>query len=267
MSTTTTTTTTSAPIQLSLPTKTCCPKCGSDVPAFADTQAALRDAQAKMAELHEQVHLLNEKATLAVDRWADYEDELAQLRNQLNRQSAQFAAAERARSVSPTALKAPVASSTGRMSGLAALLSPRRSTATPQPTSPQPPASSYWSGSYWSGSPSVGSRPPPSPTPSADDLMEALGREQSLRLAAEGKLNETSAEVEELSVKLFEQANEMVATERRARHQLEQRVQMLEKRDADKVRRLERLESAMTRIQRVKAMLGEHALGRPDEGT
>jgi len=58
-----------------------------------------------------------------------------------------------------------------------------------------------------------------------------------------------------LSVSLFEQANEMVATERRARAKLEERVGMLEKRDIDKRRRLERLETAMERIDRVRSLL------------
>jgi hypothetical protein len=84
-----------------------------------------------------------------------------------------------------------------------------------------------------------------------------LTQEQSLRLAAEGKLNETSREVEELSVTLFEQANEMVASERRARVQLEERVGELEKRDKDKAKRLLRLESAMGRIERARNLLKE----------
>ena len=54
---------------------------------------------------------------------------------------------------------------------------------------------------------------------------------------------------------LFEQANEMVATERRARAKLEERIGMLEKRDTDKRRRLERLETAMERIDRVRSLL------------
>jgi len=62
--------------------------------------------------------------------------------------------------------------------------------------------------------------------------------------------------VEELSVSLFEQANEMVATERKARAKLEERVGMLEKRDAEKKQRLERLEGAMERIDRVRGLLG-----------
>ena len=61
--------------------------------------------------------------------------------------------------------------------------------------------------------------------------------------------------LQELSVQLFSQANEMVATERKARAKLEARVEQLEKKDKDKMARLERLEKAVTRIDRVKALL------------
>ena len=76
-------------------------------------------------------------------------------------------------------------------------------------------------------------------------------------MEAEGRLNETSKEVEELSVTLFEQANEMVASERRARAKLEERVEMLERREGEKRKRLERLEGAMVRIERVRGLLGD----------
>lgn len=69
--------------------------------------------------------------------------------------------------------------------------------------------------------------------------------------------------MEELSVSLFEQANEMVAEERRARARLEARVAVLEQRDTDKKHRLERLEQAMDRIERLRAMLGVGADGLP----
>lgn len=72
---------------------------------------------------------------------------------------------------------------------------------------------------------------------------------------AEGKVNQMNQEVEDLSVQLFQQANEMVASERKARAKLEERVDMLEKRDAEKRKRLERLESALTRIERVRGLL------------
>lgn len=85
----------------------------------------------------------------------------------------------------------------------------------------------------------------------------ALTREQTLRKEAEGRLSATSKEVEELSASLFEQANEMVADERRAKAKLVERVEELERRDREKRRRLERLEGAMARIERVRNMLAE----------
>jgi predicted RNase H-like nuclease (RuvC/YqgF family) len=97
----------------------------------------------------------------------------------------------------------------------------------------------------------------PSAEASSDyDLVAALTREQILRQQAEGKLEAASGELEELSAQLFTQANEMVATERKARAQLEERVAILERRDIEKRQRLERLESALARIERVRALLG-----------
>ena len=66
-----------------------------------------------------------------------------------------------------------------------------------------------------------------------------------------------SSELEELSASLFAQANEMVAAERKARAKLEERVVILERRDGEKRVRLERLEKALRRIERVKGVLGE----------
>lgn len=64
-----------------------------------------------------------------------------------------------------------------------------------------------------------------------------------------------SGELEELSAQLFQQANEMVASERKARARLEERVEVLEGRDAEKRKRLERLERAVGRIERVHGLL------------
>lgn len=136
-------------------------------------------------------------------------------------------------------------------------------------SSSPPPRTPYGSFAFFGGK----TPPPPPPNPSNDaesgrrgsdspstkDLLDALTREQKLRRAAEGRLQDTSREVEELSVSLFEQANEMVAEERRARARLEARVAVLEQRDTDKKRRLERLEQAMDRIERLRAMLGDVA--------
>jgi hypothetical protein len=104
---------------------------------------------------------------------------------------------------------------------------------------------------------------PPTPDATTDDLLSALSREQFLRREAEGRLSETSRQVEDLSVSLFEQANEMVAAERRARARLEERVEMLERRDREKKGRLERLEAAVGRIERGRRVLGE---ARPGVG-
>ena len=47
----------------------------------------------------------------------------------------------------------------------------------------------------------------------------------------------------------------MVAVERRARAKLEERIEVLEKRDGEKRSRLERLEKAVERIERVRRMV------------
>ena len=82
-----------------------------------------------------------------------------------------------------------------------------------------------------------------------------LTREQSLRQAAESRVSQTNEELEELSAQLFTEANEMVATERKARAKLEERVAVLERRDKEKRTRLDVLESRLGRIERVREML------------
>lgn len=150
-----------------------------------------------------------------MDRWADYEDELQALRRQLASQE------EVRTSTPPLPLQ----------NRLSSFLSPRKST------------------------PNLRFQQPPPSTTSERDLAAALSREQALRQQAEGKLDEASGELEELSQQLFEQANEMVATERKARAKLEERVVVLEGRDVEKRKRLERLEGAMMRIERVRGLL------------
>lgn len=87
------------------------------------------------------------------------------------------------------------------------------------------------------------------------ELLTALTREQTLRMAAESAAARTNDEIEELTGQLFEQANEMVAAERRARARLEERVEMLERRDGEKARRLEVLEGRVKRVERVRSLL------------
>lgn len=90
---------------------------------------------------------------------------------------------------------------------------------------------------------------------SAVALQSALTREQSLRKAAESQLSLAHSELEELTASLFSQANEMVAQERRARAKLEERVALLEKRDGEKRKRLDRLEKAIARVERVRVLI------------
>ncbi|KAM7195262.1 hypothetical protein V8F33_006770 [Rhypophila sp. PSN 637] len=285
MSTTTMTVSSSTPVT-TLTTTPCCPNCGTDIgiPAFEETQAALLDAHNKINDLQAQVRLLNQKATAAVDRWADYEDELAKLRAQLDtQQSQQTVTSPPAAMATPTQTPSPMRTSflpAGAATRLSAFLSPRTKSAPQQHPTASPTTAGLRPQTRNSNNPpsllgspfyplSPSGLPASSPTPSTESLLEALSREQALRQEAEGKLNETSKEVEELSVTLFEQANEMVASERRARAQLEDRVATLEKRDSEKKKRLERLEGAMKRIERVRGMLddGLHGAASPNGGT
>jgi exosome complex component CSL4 len=234
----------------------CCPSCG--LSSTDQTQTELLRAQARIADLENQVRLLNEKATAAVDRWADYEDELTKLRTQAKA----VPPPPPPKDLSPPPEMSPTRTSflqagTNRLSQL---LYPRKSAANLRapPPAEAPPVLDHNSHSRNS---SYTAHPPPSPaastTPTTEDLLEALTREQSLRKEAEGKLTDSSREIEELSAALFEQANEMVADERRARAKLEERVGELERRDAEKRTRLERLEKAMNRIERVRNLLNE----------
>lgn len=187
-----------------------CPNCGTGL-----SSCIALDAQKQIEDLRAQVRLLNQKASAAVDKWADYEDEIHRLRAQ------QSANSEPANPSLPTV-----------QNRLSSFLTARKSTPNLQAQASPPP-----------------------PTPSEKDLVAALTREQALRQQAEGKLDDASSELEELSAQLFIQANEMVATERKARAKLEERVAILESRDLEKRKRLERLEGALGRIERVRGLL------------
>lgn len=298
----------------------CCPNCGTDLsltfpgnktlpstPPISSPTEDLAAAQAQIDDMHAQIRLLNTKATAAVDRWADYEDELASLRAELNtakQRERETAAAKRSSGTTMTTTTTPqtptitasptsprttgspgmgfAAAATNRISALLSRKSTPNLKALPgvpnhnQHSSyggasllPTPPVSGGHHTSY-STSALPGTFPTPRsplsggrggsfidtpPLSSTEDLLDALTREQQLRLAAEAKMNDTSREVEELSVTLFEEANEMVATERREKAQLKERVNELERRDREKKVRLERLEGAVGRIERVRSML------------
>lgn len=76
-----------------------------------------------------------------------------------------------------------------------------------------------------------------------------------MREAAEKKATDVENEIEDVTATLFEQANEMVATERREKAELEQRLLKLESWGKDRGGRLDRLEAAIERLERVKALL------------
>lgn len=245
-----------------------CPNCNYTIhilsPSLEQAESALLSAQSQIEDLQSQVRLLNEKASAAVDRWADYEDELARLRAQLEKQNNVINHQQRESSSSNTTVS--TATSPGRASflpvgaanRLSALLGGghgRKPLPAPPPRQPSP-------------LPKTGR--PTTPLEGmdrdrdVDELMAALSRERFLRREAEGRLSETSKEVEELSVSLFEQANEMVATERRARAELERRIEVLERRDRDRCWRLERLDGCCERIERVRGLLEEVDRARVD---
>ncbi|KAG7120355.1 hypothetical protein HYQ44_004851 [Verticillium longisporum] len=285
---TTTATTPPLPATLSLSTEPpspppsashCCPGCGLVLPPplepttkelarsadrdsayIQEAAASLLEAQARIADLEAQVRLLNQKATAAVDRWADYEDELANLRKQVNAQPQPKQSPPQQPLPSPS--RSSFLPTTGVANRLSAMLS-RKSTPNLRPSSiPSTPTLTRTPAPEEEG---FGDDGPAHPLNAHADLLSALHHEQHLRRAAESRLSTTDQEVEELSVSLFEQANEMVATERRARARLEERVETLEKREADKKRRLDRLEGAVGRIERVRSLLGEERLKKMRE--
>ena len=107
------------------------------------------------------------------------------------------------------------------------------------------------------------SDPHSSPSLTLTSLHAALDTERQLRQRAETSLTQTQtdlvqtqSELEELTAQLFGQANEMVATERRERAKLEERVKMLERREREKKGRLDRLEERVKRVERVRTLVG-----------
>lgn len=183
--------------------------------------------------------------TGTVDKAADYQDELRQLKS------------TRPSSGSGTAL----VSAPDRLTHPEESSRPATATGTAIRTSILPVQnrlSSFLSSSARRTSPTAPPLPPshaPS-TPTTSDLQAALTREQALREHVQGQLSQTEGELEDLSASVFQEANEMVAVERRAKVKLEQRVEVLERRDAEKRKRLERLEGALQRIERVRGLLG-----------
>ncbi|KAF2126524.1 hypothetical protein P153DRAFT_322501 [Dothidotthia symphoricarpi CBS 119687] len=209
-----------------------CPTCGDSVPSDIHD---LEDAKRRIMELEAQVQFLKEKATAAVYKYADYEDQIRALKG-----------------VS-TPMKLP------RSYTAPTLELSQPSTDDPRPTTPSSGAQAQSRFSFFTNRRPLTNNAMPllSSPPPDTDLLNELERERALRTKAEDRARTIDLEIEELSVTLFSQANEMVAEERRARAKLEERIEMLEKKDKDKAGRLERLEKAVARVARVKVILEE----------
>lgn len=264
----------------------CCLSCGYELPQrprSIDTAIPVSDARTQIAQLKAQVQLLNQKVSETTKKLAGYENEISRLRQSTNSSmpspppSATFfdnSFVTGAGLIPPPS--PPPRSSFFRLSALLTRKSAPNLNAITRATLPL--ASAFQAPSEAkqtlrldsmvrdSSSPTavdVEPRPPSQEVinalNNAAELAAALAKEQSLRRKAERKFELASQEVEELSTILFEQANEMVATERQARAKLEERVTILEKRDADKSKRLDRLESALSRMRQARTVLSRTA--------
>lgn len=180
---------------------------------------------------------------MVADRLADYEDEIRRLKSGKEEEAAKAFASPPPDVQAQLQSQVPLPAHAGRLTTLASFLPGRKGSPSNPPTPGLPPSQSSHNAN---GS-----------TASLDssDLPAQLIREKALREKAESSLKAAHSELEELTAQLFGQANEMVATERKARARLEERVELLEKRDVEKRRRLERLEGAVRRVERVRGLI------------
>ncbi|KIX08309.1 uncharacterized protein Z518_02965 [Rhinocladiella mackenziei CBS 650.93] len=255
-----------------------CPSCGHALPPSSEPSAEAAQAHRRILDLEAQVRLLNSKTASAVDKIADYEDELQYLRDAhaRSRQQGQMTGPSSLPFEGPGPAIAPGRQQhlqQSRLASLSAFLPGRRKEANPGqlPTTPatgtfpqnntayvnnalSPPKTPFSGANY--SAPTLQSTQSDSQVLSLSSLQSSLEEERTLRLRAESSLSQTQTELEELTAQLFGQANEMVATERKARAKLEERVKVLEQRDVEKRKRLERLEKAVMRIERVRGLVG-----------
>jgi len=206
-------------------------------------------------ELEEEVRFLAEKVNNASQRSADYENEIRVLQAQLRQQQRR-----NGDSTSDAALATPVPEKP-TLSRFGSLMHVRKAS----------PASNGVPGNA-----------------REKELESELVKERTQRITAEKKIKSLEAEVEELSATLFQEANEMVSTARQetaalqdklhdmerqaaeqdaagdmeamqAIHQenvkLRERIKILEQRDSDRRRRLEKLDAANKRVDRVRTLL------------
>ncbi|EFR04809.1 hypothetical protein MGYG_07816 [Nannizzia gypsea CBS 118893] len=247
---------------------TACPRCGFEG-AYRELQDMNIAQQRRIEELEAQARLLTEKAAASAGKLADYEDGVS---SQSQTSPCKPVNAPELRNLDqhpPQQQSSPPPQQQTRLATLASYFPyGRRTSSNASATQSRQSVSSnhVQQSSSISSPPSTGGSKNgeqstmspfgnglPQPT---SFLQGALNREQALRKEAESRLTQANTELEELSAELFMRANEMVANERRERAKLEERVQVLEKRDKEKRTRLERLEKAVERVERVKGLIG-----------
>lgn len=185
----------------------------------------------------------------AAQRFADYENEIrvlqAQLRQEKRRNASTDSTAENGKNAAEKALEKSEPKPAAGISRFGSFMHARKTTA-------QAPITT-------------------SPTDSTREreLETQLVTEQTQRLAAESKVKEMNAELEDLTGQLFGEANKMVADEKREAAKLRERIEFLEQRDAkfgmkvkhleqreeERMKRLEMLERAQGRLARVSGLL------------
>ncbi|RMY66288.1 hypothetical protein D0863_08551 [Hortaea werneckii] len=231
---------------------------GTHIPHDSGLSVGSMGDAAKVRQLEEEVRELADRANGASQKFADYENEIRVLEAKLRQeQRRNNAAAETANESGEGKAQA----ANPGISRFGSFMHSRKA-------SPLAPTGTMSS-------------------PREKELEATLVKEQTGRIAAEQKVKEVNAEIEELSESLFQQANEMVATERKQNATLQERLEALEKekaetnptvqggdaallrenawlkerlkvfeqRDGDRSRRLEKLEAAHQRIERVRSML------------
>ncbi|KAJ5102124.1 GDPGTP exchange factor Sec2p [Penicillium alfredii] len=220
------------------------------------------ETQRRIQELEGQVQELTQRASVTAGKLHDYEEEVRRLRSSQPADDTPRSSSSQAdRSQSPTHQpptspdRLPQSSHPtypSRLATLTSLLPYRRGS--PAPANVPLPSTPTASTPTMSTHP-LAQQGSPASSDHTSELQDALTREQGLRKAAEKQLSQANTELEELTVQLFSQANEMVAQERKARAKLEERVAVLERRDIEKRSRLERLERSMARVERLRAFV------------
>ncbi|KAK6509453.1 hypothetical protein TWF481_004197 [Arthrobotrys musiformis] len=253
----------SAPTSTSSDDTCCCKNCGTAFTVLSEADYP-REARLRIEELEQQVKEFSVRAVMAAERLAQAQKEVYDLRRKSESSNSttgsiapiNTAAAASLPSIPQSGPQSPIKRSNTVTSTLQSMskVSTQKigalfyRTALPPTTELPPPVE----------------RPPTPPEPlsrasmdsqALDDLSNALCSERRGREIAEKQLAQVKGEVEELSASLFQQANNMVAEERRSRAKLEDRIKVLEKRDADKRARLEKLEKAINRIIKARELL------------